>query len=219
MSPLIDRVDAVFLDMDGTLVDTESLWFAAECEVAERFGITVPASAAAELHGLDGDALVLHLADRYGLAVDPETYLGALLPAVLSQLSLARARDGAESLVQKLAGTGKKLAVVSNSSREIVEATLAPHEWSVSLPRRFSVDEVARGKPAADLYLHAAAETGVAPERCLAIEDSSTGALAATRASMLCIGVTFDVAPELFAGITPHVVTSLERAWETLSEG
>lgn len=219
MKPLLEGKDAVFLDMDGTLVDTESLWFAAEREVAIRFGVTIPAHAAAELHGLDSDALVLHLVERYGLAVDSQTYLGALLPAVAAQLAKARARDGADSLVRQLAGTGKALAVVSNSSREIVEATLEHHPWSASLPRRFSVDEVARGKPAPDLYLHAAAVTGVEPERCLAIEDSPTGARAAVEAKMECIGVTFGDARELFAGITPHVVSSLEQAWEILDPG
>lgn len=210
---MIERFEAIFLDMDGTLVDSEELWFAAERRVAARFGAVVPAEAEAELHGLDTDELVRTLCRRYGLAIDADTFVSDLLTEVLTRLPSAGARVGADALVERLAVADIPRAVVSNSPREIVTATLAAHPWAGLLPRRFSVDEVREGKPQPDLYLHAAGALGVPPHDCLAIEDSPTGALAAARAGMTCIAVTFDKTPaEAFRELAKHVVPSLEAA-------
>lgn len=210
---MIERFEAIFLDMDGTLVDTEQLWFAAERRVAARFGAAVPAEAEAELHGLDTDDLVRTLCQRYGLATDAKTFVSDLLAEVLSRLPSAAARVGADALVERLAVSDVPRAIVSNSPGEIVAATLAPHPWARLLPRRFSVDEVADGKPQPDLYLHAARALGVPPQSCLAVEDSPAGALAAARAGMTCIAITFDhTPPEAFPELTKHVVSSLEAA-------
>ena len=59
--------DAVLLDMDGTLVDTEGAWFDAERRVAARYGVTLPEAARSDLHGLDVHALVAALLGRYGV--------------------------------------------------------------------------------------------------------------------------------------------------------
>ncbi|MEX2540811.1 MAG: HAD family phosphatase [Trueperaceae bacterium] len=210
---MIERFEAIFLDMDGTLVDTEELWFNAERQVAARFGAAVPPEAATELHGLDTEDLVRRLCQRYSLATDPETFVSELLAEVLTRLPTASARDGAASLVERLAAAASPRAIVSNSPCRMVSATLTPHTWAGLLPRRFSVDEVTDGKPQPDLYLHAARALATPPQRCLALEDSPTGALAAVRAGMTCIAVTFEQRPpEAFHELTGHVVPSLEAA-------
>lgn len=201
--------DAVLFDMDGTLVETETIWFEVLRDVARGFGTDVPAEAAAHLHGVQVSAVPEMLAERYGLSVDAQTYLDEVIREVLARLRGAVPRPDAPALVARVAATEKIRAIVSNSSREVVAATLADQSWAAALPQRFSVDDVARGKPHPDLYLHAASALGVDPERCLAIEDSPTGATAAVRAGMTCIAVAFELEPQAFADITPHVAASL----------
>jgi HAD superfamily hydrolase (TIGR01509 family) len=204
------RFDAVLLDMDGTLVDSEGAWFEAERTLAARYGVTLPASARTVLHGLDEDGLMDALEDRYGLDAPRERFLAELGAAVAEALTRTRARPGAVELVRRLVDRDQPRAVVSNSPHAAIRATLAPHPFAAWLPLRVSVEDVARGKPAPDPYLAAAARLTVAPERCLAVEDSLPGARSAVAAGATCLLVTHDELEEAEAGaVTPHVVASL----------
>lgn len=215
---LIEQSDAVLLDMDGTLVDTESLWFEASTAVAAHFGAVIPEGAGAELHGLDVPALAVRLADDFGLQAEPDEFSNALHQDVMKRLAGAPARRGAGALVAALAASGKKLALVSNSSRQVIEATLAPFAWATRLGPRFSVDDVRRGKPHPDLYLHAASSLGASPERCVVVEDSVAGVTSAVTAGARCIAVTFELEPTTFTGLTDLVVPSLHEVARLLFE-
>lgn len=212
------RKDAVLLDMDGTLVDTEPLWFAAEQAVAARHGVELPAEAYHQLVGLHADALVATLASRYGMDADKDAFLSELAREVEGRLATSQARPGAGELVETVAERWQLRALVSNSPEAVVEATLEPHRWSRLLPLRFPVDLVEHGKPQPDLYLLAAERLKVQPGRCLVVEDSVTGVTAATRAGMTCIAVTFgEIDESSFAGLTGHVVDSLDAARRLLN--
>lgn len=213
---LLDSFAAILLDMDGTLVDTEELWFEAGVALAARYGLSLPATAGEALHGLDVVAFAGRLRTDYGLQAEAEEFSAALHEDAIERLARAQGRAGAAELVGRAAASGKKLALVSNSSHQVIEATLAPFSWAESLDRRFSVDEVKRGKPAPDLYLHAAECLGARPERCLAIEDSVAGVTSAVSAGATCVAVTFGLAPERFEGLTDFVVPSLFEAAKLL---
>ena len=94
--------------------------------------------------------------------------------------------------------------------------------WEEQIPNRFSAEFMARGKPAPDIYLHAAEQLGVAPEHCLALEDSRAGTQAALAAGMTCFTV-----PDLshsrledFAEVNDKVFGSLYDVMDAIkSEG
>lgn len=212
----LDAFDAILLDMDGTLVDSEELWFASGQAVSARFGVDLPNSAGEVLHGLDVPAFVQRLASDYGLEAEPDTFVAALYQDVLARLRAADSRPGAGELVEGAAASAKTVALVSNSSHDVIEATLAPHDWARLLTDRFSVDQVERGKPHPDLYLHAASSLGVAPERCVVVEDSVAGVTSAVNAGATCVAVTFGVKAERFASLTALVVPTLFDVTELL---
>lgn len=212
----LDAFDAVLFDMDGTLVASESIWFAVEREVAGALGVQIPDEASELMHGVQAAAIPALLASRFGLELDAAAYLDAVTRTVLQRLREAVDREGAGDLVRRVAAAEKTRAIVSNSSREVVAATLAERPWTAELPERFSVDDVTRGKPEPDLYLHAAATLGVAPTACLAIEDSVTGVTAAVAAGMTCVAVTFGLDPRPFEERTPFVVSTLAEVGELL---
>lgn len=216
MAVFLDAYDAILFDMDGTLVATEELWFEAGRAVAARFGAQVPPAAASRLHGLDVPALVQVLTSDFGLQASLEDYSEALHMDVIERLAGAASRPGAGALVEGAAASGRQVALVSNSSHEVIEATLAPFEWAQLLEQRFSVDDVAVGKPAPDLYLHASGSLGVKPARCVVIEDSVAGVTSAVRAGATCIAVSFEMEPQLFEGLTPLVAGTLGEAFDLL---
>ena len=82
----------------------------------------------------------------------------------------------------------------SSSPRRVEMSLTLVGLWQTVRNRTFTASEVARGKPAPDLFLHAAARCGAAPARCLVIEDTPTGVKAARAAGMTVLG---------FAGLTP----------------
>jgi beta-phosphoglucomutase-like phosphatase (HAD superfamily) len=205
--------DAVLFDMDGTLVDTEHLWFEAGRNLMLDLGIDLPEVALDELHGLDLDAALQLLTDTYGLRLTREDYVARLLDGVEARVPSAAARDGAGDWVDRTVAAGLARAIVSNSPRRIVEATLAPHAWARQLELRVAIEDVPAGKPSPASYQLAAQRLGVAPERCLVLEDSRVGARAAVAAGATCVWVTFGaIDPAEARRVTPWVAADLREA-------
>ncbi|PWI14719.1 phosphodiesterase [Streptomyces sp. Act143] len=178
--PFAAAPHAVLLDMDGTLVDTESLWLrtvretAPEADVAHVLGRSV-SDTAAHLHTLTGD-------DPRELAADLET---RFLAAVRQE---ATPLPGALELLDLLREFGIPAGLVSASSRPVMDAVL-----DLLGTDRFGTTvaegETPRTKPAADPYLAAARRLGVDPAACLAVEDSPTGITAAEAAGCRVLAV------------------------------
>ncbi|UYQ61228.1 HAD family hydrolase [Streptomyces peucetius] len=202
-------LQAVFLDMDGTLVDTEGFWWDAEVEVFADLGhrldekwrdvvvggpMTRSAGYLIEATGADITLpeLTVLLNDKF------EERIGRGVPLM----------PGAERLLTELARHNVPTALVSASHRRIIDRVLD------SLGRRhfaLSVagDEVPRTKPHPDPYLLAAQGVGADPARCAVVEDTATGVAAAEAAGCRVVAVP-SVAP-----IQPSdgrvVVSSLEE--------
>lgn len=205
----VARFDAVLFDMDGTLVDSEPIWFAVMQEVAARFGAPLPDDAHARLRGVDRDASMALLRAQYGLEVDPPAFWGAVMDRLVDAVAAVPAMPGAAAWVEALAAAGRPRAVVSNSPRAMIEASLAPHAWGAHVTVRLGADEVPRPKPAPDGYRLAATRLGVAAERCLVLEDSEAGVLAARAAGAAALLIT--------RGETPSRAARDAATWEVAS--
>jgi HAD superfamily hydrolase (TIGR01509 family) len=96
--------------------------------------------------------------------------------------------DGAVAAVERLAAAWP-LAIASSSNRELIDAVLAATPLGPLFELTVSSEEVARGKPAPDVYLEAARRLGVEPDRCAAIEDSHSGIRAAKAAGMRTLAI------------------------------
>ncbi|MFN2323247.1 MAG: HAD-IA family hydrolase [Trueperaceae bacterium] len=202
--------DAVLFDVDGTLVDSEPIWFAVLRAVVPEFGGDLPEDAHAALHGTDRPAATRILRERHGLVGDAEAFWMRVVERLIVDLAGVQPMPNAVAWVEAVVEAGRARAVVSNSPRAMVDASLAPHAWARYLEVRVTIEDVARGKPHPDSYLLAADRLGVAAARSLAIEDSLAGARAAVAAGATCLLVTNGVVdPELARAITPHVVVAL----------
>ena len=206
------RPAAVLCDMDGTLVDTEPYWMAAEYALAERHGGAWSTEHALNLIGNDLVASGRYIREHMGIAVEPAVIVEELLDEVVARVREAVPwRPGAVELLAELNTAGVPCALVTMSYRRFVEPVLE------ALPRdTFAAvvtgDAVSRGKPHPEPYLKAARDLDVDPARCVAIEDSNTGARSAENAgcAVLCVPNHVPILPgerrtflETLVGITP----------------
>jgi HAD superfamily hydrolase (TIGR01509 family) len=193
---------AVLWDMDGTLVDTEPYWFAAEMDLVAEFGGRWTHDDARSVVGFDLLASAVELQRRGGVALEAVEIVDRMLDHVGA--SLAREipwRPGARELLAALAADGIPCALVTMSWRRFADDVLRglPEAW-------FSVvvtgDEVSNGKPHPEPYLRAAALLGVEPGHTVAIEDSPTGVRSALAAGCRTIGVPNAAALTPLPGLT-----------------
>ena len=206
---------AVLWDLDGTIVDTEPLWMAAEHALAAEHG-----KIWTEEDGLAlvGNSLIKsghYIREKLEIEMTAEDVVDYLVNQLASALSEhIEWRPGARDLIEALDSAGVPQALVTMSYGPIAEPVAA------SLPFKAVVtgDIVSRPKPYADPYLLAAELLGVDPEDCLAIEDSGTGAASANAAGCDVLAVPHFVTvpaadrrvllPTL-AGLTPSALDGL----------
>ncbi|HEX5563033.1 MAG TPA: HAD family phosphatase [Nocardioidaceae bacterium] len=180
-------------DMDGTLVDTEPDWIAAEFELVEEHGGTWSEEDALNLVGNDLLVSGRYIHEHAGIGLEPEEIVEELLDRVMARVSATVPwRPGARELLKELRSQGVPCALVTMSYQRFVTPILA------ALPDdSFEVvvtgDSVSQGKPHPEPYLTAARLLGVDPARTLAIEDSNTGASSAEAAGCAVLVVEHHV--------------------------
>jgi HAD superfamily hydrolase (TIGR01509 family) len=175
--------------MDGTLVDTEPYWIAAEFALAEQHGGTWSTEQALNLVGRDLLDSGRYIREHMGIGLEPSEIVERLLDSVVARVEEEVPwRPGATELVSELSEAGVPQALVTMSYRRFVAPVLA-----VLPDGAFDVvvtgDSVSHGKPHPEPYLKAARELRVEPGQCLAIEDSNTGARSAEAAGCLVLVV------------------------------
>ena len=180
---------AVLFDCDGVIVDSEAARIDLMCKDFSRYGLDVSAAELEEisLGGTIWEAaewaigLGARLPDNWGR--DFYTRLYALLENGVELV------PGILTLLDRLDAAGVPYAVCSNGELAKMDITLGQHGLSERFaPHVYSGQALGRVKPEPDLFLHAAAQLGIAPADCAVVEDSATGARAARRAGMHCMG-------------------------------
>jgi HAD superfamily hydrolase (TIGR01509 family) len=184
---------AVVFDNDGLLLDTEEAWTRAEKTLFARRGRVFTLEHKRSLIGSARVAAALKLEAMLELGGEGEALMDELQELVMEEaLAGIAPRPGALALLERLAEAGVPVAVASNSQREFVERTLGA---AGLLDGRFatvvSVEDVARPKPAPDIYLEACRRLGAEPGASAALEDSPTGVAAAAAAGMYVVGVPY----------------------------
>ncbi|MGH3356149.1 MAG: HAD family hydrolase [Nocardioidaceae bacterium] len=183
------RLQAVLWDMDGTLVDTEPVWIAAEHALAAEHGATWSREHALRLVGQDLLTSGSYIRDHMALDLSPEEVVEVLLDRVVDEVRGQVAwLPGARELLDEQRAAGVPAALVTMSYRRLADAVVE------ALPAgAFDAvvvgDEVTNGKPDPEPYLRAAHLLGVDPSTCVAIEDSGAGAHSAQAAGCHVLAV------------------------------
>jgi HAD superfamily hydrolase (TIGR01509 family) len=206
----VPRFDAVVFDMDGVLVDSEPLHFEALGAVVGEAGVRLSRAENEEFIGTTVEATWSTLIARYRLPLAMAEYIRLYNAAVLELLEQPRAPEpGVAALIASARRLTMQLAVASSSSRLWIDATLRSIGLSDAFDAIVSGDDVEHSKPDPEIYLLASARLGLAPERCLAIEDAPKGVESARRAGMTVIGVRTPYTAHLLLTGATRTVDSL----------
>ena len=182
-------IEAVVFDLDGVLVDSEHVWDEVREALARERGGRWHDRAQADMMGMSSTEWSRYMHDVIGLPEPPEEVNREVVERMLARYRDAlRLLDGAVAAVEGLAREFR-LAVASSSNRPLIEAVLAAAGISSLFEVTVSSEEVARGKPAPDVYLEAARRLGLAPEQCAAIEDSANGIRSAHAAGTRVVAI------------------------------
>jgi HAD superfamily hydrolase (TIGR01509 family) len=184
-------IDLVIFDCDGVLIETERHCWVADAAALNAAGIAISEEEVAlRFTGIAFKDMYATLEAEHGVELPPDFH--ETVDAAIGVACVAAGRDLAvPGIHAAIAAIPQAKCVASSSNPAWLERYLTQVGlWPVFAPNVFSAVEVRQGKPAPDLFLHAARRMGVAPDRCLVVEDSVPGVTGAAAAGMRVLGFT-----------------------------
>jgi HAD superfamily hydrolase (TIGR01509 family) len=182
-------IEAVVFDLDGLLLDTEQVWDEVREALTRERGGRWHDRAQADMMGMSSTEWSRYMHDELGLREQPEELNRLVVERMLERyrerLPLV---DGAVEAVRRV-GARWPLGLASSSNRPLIDLALELMGVAKLFRATVSSEEVARGKPAPDVYLEAARRLAVPPERAAAIEDSASGIRSAKAAGMRVVAI------------------------------
>lgn len=176
-------------DMDGVLIDSEPIWEEVRRDVVAEYGGTWLPEAQTALMGMSTPEWAAYLSADLGVGRRPQEVAEIVIDHMVARYEQhLPVLPGADDAVRRCAAQWP-LGLASSSPRRLIDAVLHAAGWSDLFEVTVSTEELDRGKPAPDVYLHAAAVLDRAPAACAAIEDSSNGMRSATAAGLVLIAV------------------------------
>jgi mannitol-1-/sugar-/sorbitol-6-/2-deoxyglucose-6-phosphatase len=182
-------IAAVVLDMDGLLIDTEPIWRTAAREVLANLGIDLTEADLLDTTGVRVDEMTAaFLTRRPPSGPSPAQVADRITDLVVDYVAReGEPMPGVPEAIALFERSGLRLAIASSSPERLIDAVCARLKLDIDI--RCSALDEPRGKPAPDVYLAAARRLRLTPARCLAVEDSPAGVVAAKDAGMTCVAV------------------------------
>lgn len=187
---MLEKIDAVIFDLDGTVVDSMWMWEAIDIEYLARFGIGLPPDLQKKISGMSFSETAVYFKETFGIPDSLEK-----IKADWNEMAMEKychevpLKPGVLEFLKELKKRGIKTGIATSNSRELALAVLDTLELTPYFDEVHMSCEVKTGKPAPDIYLLVARYLGVEPERCLVFEDIPEGIQAGKAAGMKVCGV------------------------------
>ena len=184
-------IKAVIFDLDGLLIDSEPLWQEAEILIFQQVNIVLNNKLCLQTKGLRIDEVVEYWYQKYPWTnMSKQEVETAIVDKVIELIFLkGKPLPGVDTAISFVREKQVKMALASSSSLKIIQAALKKLNLANVFAKVYSAESEKLGKPYPGVYLTTAENLGVAPQTCLAIEDSLNGVLAAKAAQMKCIAI------------------------------
>ena len=184
-------IEAVIFDLDGLLIDSEPLWQEAEIVVFRQVNITLTSELCLQTKGLRIDEVVEYWYQKYPWTNLTKQKVEQLVVAKVIELIHLKGKPlaGVDYAISFVRQKQVKIALASSSALPIIRAALQRLNLTKVFTEIYSAESEVLGKPHPGVYLTTASKLKVAPQKCLALEDSLNGVLAAKAAQMKCIAI------------------------------
>lgn len=190
---MLNNIDAVIFDLDGTLIDSMWVWKQIDIDFLGRYGLDLPDDLQTAISGMSFTETAAYFKERFHLSDTveeiKETWNEMAFEKYMNEAPL---KTGVLKFLQDLKEQGIKTGIATSNSRHLVESVTRQLGISTYFDSIRTSCEVNKGKPAPDIYLLVASELGVKPERCLVFEDITEGIMAGKNANMKVCAVEDD---------------------------
>ena len=185
----INKPEGVIFDMDGVLVDSERLYMRFWREACAAYGFVLTQEMALSLRSNSPEAAIPKFRAWFGESADYHEIraLRRRLMAKYIDMNGVELKDGAAEIIDFLRGKGLKIALATASPVKRAMHYLQPHGLFEKFDAVVSGADIARSKPAPDIYIAAAKALGLPPEKCFAVEDSPAGIISARTAGCFTV--------------------------------
>ncbi len=186
----INTFSAAIFDMDGTLVDSMSMWSDIDREYLGKYGIPMPPDLQKAIDPLTWEECELYFRDVLGIRKTTEEIGREWLDMAMQKYEHEVAlKPGVREILAYLKESGTSIGVASSSSRAMIEGALSAHDILRYFDAIVPCDEAGAGKPDPACYLAAAKKLGKKPADCVVFEDLPNGIRAGLNAGMTVIAV------------------------------
>ena len=186
---MIEHIQAVIFDIDGTLVDSMGVWHEIDIEYFGLLGIPMPPTLQKDIEGMSFTETACYFKETFQLAektVD-DIKLDWIRMAHEKYLYEIKAKPGAKEYMKYLKDQGIKIGVATSNDKTLAKAALEAHGFANKVDSIRTACEVNKGKPAPDIYLLACKELNIEPSEAFAVEDSYNGIRSAAAAGLKTI--------------------------------
>ncbi|MFA9465763.1 MAG: HAD family hydrolase [Velocimicrobium sp.] len=190
---MLNNIDAVIFDLDGTLIDSMWMWKEIDVEYLSKFNLKLPSDLQTEIEGMSFSETAAYFKKRFQLSDTIEK-----IKADWNEMAYRKYRyeilfkKGALEFLNILKKQNIKTGIATSNSKSLVTAIIANHKIDHLFDSIHTSCEVEKGKPAPDIYLLVAKDLEVAPNRCLVFEDVVNGIKAGKEAKMKVCAVYDD---------------------------
>lgn len=182
---MLENTDAVIFDLDGSLVDSMWMWRAIDIEYLGRFGIPLPEGLQSRIEGMSFSETAVYFKETFGIPDSLEKIKNDWNQMAWDKYTNeVPLKPGIPEFLEGCRENGIRLGIATSNSRELVENIAEVHRLRAYFSCIMTGCDVARGKPAPDIYLAVAEGLQVQPERCLVFEDIIPGIQAGLNAGM-----------------------------------